>query len=106
MHADIYIHKRIATIKALRTLKQNVDPASGMSVCVRRGVLSDQGEDDSDRPHREWISLEVANDMAPIIDMLIASEVDSLRFWVRSGTDEAQRLVAADAAARQFLATL
>ena len=87
--ADI-IARRIANIKALRRLQKDVDPASGMSVCVRRGVLANQDEDDAER--RPWIQMELADHMDAILELAIDAQMKSLKMFKGSAVREIAEL--------------
>lgn len=87
--ADI-IARRIQNIKALRKLQKEVDPASGMSVCVRRGVLADRDEDDPER--RPWIQMELVDHMGAILELAIDAQVQSLKMFKGSASREIAEL--------------
>lgn len=74
---------RLDTITKLKKLKESVDPAAGMSICIRTGLLSDQAEDDHNRPLRQWIQLETCENMSEIINSLIETQLKSAALWRR-----------------------
>lgn len=82
------LFNRFANIEKLKKLKKDVDPASGMSVQIRRGVLSDRCEEEDDRELREWVQLETAEHMDAILDLLIATQVKSLGVWERAARED------------------
>ncbi len=86
--AHEYLMKRIKSIEALRLLKKKIDPASGMAVCVRRGVAQDGEDEDPDR--RPWNTTEMIDmpSAEKVIDLLIASEEESAKFWERRVKEE------------------
>lgn len=90
-HAE-QIHKAIDDIRALRQLKKDVDPASGMSVSLRRGVSHDNPDVDDDNVNRPWETMEICEHMEEIIDILIAERIKSLRRWVKSGGEYSTKL--------------
>lgn len=98
----IRINRTIADIKALETLKKTVDPASGLAVQVRRGVLRDDPEEaDQARP---WTALEHTDNMPEILDLLLGDLRAKLRRAIRFCEQEAQELAAAHKAGQDFLA--
>lgn len=98
------IQARIDAIKALRKIQKDVDPASGLSVCVRRGVLSDAAEDHDGRARREWVNVELCDHMDGILELVIDAQTKSLQHWLRSAVSDRARLDTAIEAARAFLA--
>jgi hypothetical protein len=80
-----YLKQRLDTIKKLQTLKQRVDPASGMTISVRRGPLSQE-----DPP--EEIQLEACDNLTETLDLLIDSQVKSLRRWQKTATNDISEL--------------
>jgi hypothetical protein len=74
-----------------------------MSVSLRRGVAHDNPEVDDDDRRRPWRSLEICENMEPIIDLLIAARTRSLKQWVRGAADEAHALSKAQEEARKVL---
>lgn len=86
---------RVKTVEALVKLRKDVDPASGISIMVRRGPLSDQAEDDDDRERREWIQLETALEMDDILTHLISTQEDSIDLWIRATQDDIKAAQAA-----------
>ena len=97
------IKKAISDIQALKTLVKTVDPASGMSVCVRRGVLSDRVEDEDNRARREWVSTEICQHMGEILGLLIEARYASLRMWCKRGLAYATDVINAEAQAQEML---
>ena len=79
--------KTIEGIKALRKLLKDVDPASGMSVAVRRGVARDDDTREDDASRRPWTTIEMggAGDNCAalhlILTTMIAHQVELLAFW-------------------------
>lgn len=71
------IAKRIANIHALRKLQEQVDPASGLSLSVRRGVLTSRDERDEER--RPWIEMELVDHMDAILELAIDAQLQSLK---------------------------
>jgi hypothetical protein len=69
MDAHTTVHSILeqqANIAALRKIRKDMDPASGVSVSIRRGpVRDDPDEDDRSRP---WVTVEIT-------DLAIATEV-------------------------------
>ena len=97
-------------IKFLLKLKKDVDPASGMSVSVRRGVPQDNADVEDDDTRRPWRTMSfigsnvgLPDGMHKLIDLLIADRVQSLKLWVKSGADYTQEICRADQAAQQLL---
>ncbi len=88
MKSHEYLIQKIHNLAQLRKLKSEVDPASGMTVRVRRGPMS---QDEGDRP-REWIEIETGIEMDTIIDGLIRCEIDSIKFWRRVATGDADHI--------------
>lgn len=84
---DAMIRERMDTIQKLRRLKADVDPASGLAVSVRRGVVRDNEDDEYDHERRPWIPMETSVNMQKILDLLIEEQLASLRFWVKSGKE-------------------
>lgn len=82
MNSSTYIAKSINDIKKLKELKKEIDPASGISICVRRGIFSDLAEVENDRPLREWIEMELCENMEEIIEILLDAQIKSLKFSV------------------------
>jgi len=108
----------IEDIRFLQKLKKDVDPASCMSIGVRRGVPQDNDDVDGDEYKRPWRQFSFSgNDsnqtgrggvvgMLDLIDILIADRVKSLKFWVHQGALETQKICKADAAAQELLREL
>jgi len=82
------LRARLSAIAKLKVIKKTVDPVSGMSICVRRGVLSDTSEEEDGRALREWVQLEMSENMDAIIDALIATQETSLKMWERAAVDD------------------
>jgi hypothetical protein len=81
---------------ALRKLKKKADPASGISIKVRFGVLSDRLEDeDPSRTPREYIGLECCRYYNEIIDLLIKEQEESLAFWIKNARELSAQLTVA-----------
>jgi hypothetical protein len=109
------IKTTIEDIKFLQKLKKNVDPASCMSIGVRRGVPQDNEEVDDDSTRRPWRTFGFSGydvnsterggmgGMRDLIDILIADRVKSLKFWVDAAARDAQKLCKADADAQELL---
>ena len=70
------LNERMATVRALERLKKEADPASGITISVRRGAMSD------DTP-RDSILLEVGVGFEAVLDMLIADQRESAEFFSR-----------------------
>jgi hypothetical protein len=98
-----YVLDRLDKIKKLEGLKNKIDPASGMSVCVKRGVLSDANEEENDRPLREWISIEICENMEEIIDLLLVTQVNSLKLWLNSARQEEKEASLAIKSGEEFI---
>ena len=89
-------------IKFLTTLKKAVDPASCMSVSIRRGVAHDSADDEHDHERRPWRTMPFmgvvhngkTDGMEALIDMLIADRTESLKMWQRSARDYMATLAA------------
>jgi hypothetical protein len=109
------ITKTVEDIKFLKKLKKDVDPASCMSIGVRRGVPQDNEDADSDEYKRPWRQFSFSGHdshsterrgvggMHDLIDILIADRVKSLKFWIHQGAMETQKICQADADAQQLL---
>jgi hypothetical protein len=87
--------KRINTIAALRKLLKDMDPASGVTVCIRRGVYDDSEEEDPNR--RPWSIVECVDyDLtAEVIKKLIDSEQQSAKMWAKSIKSEIDKCTVA-----------
>ncbi len=79
----------------LRALVGKVDPASGMSVLIRRGVLSDRVEEEDDRKLREYIEIETMHNMEEIINLLIKGQEEHVCFWIKACKEERVALASA-----------
>lgn len=86
-----YLAERLDRIAALAKLRKEVDPASGMSVMVRRGVIADDPHDPDKDGHRPWIALETAEGMEEILTKLIATQERSAAFWARCVIEDAAK---------------
>ena len=86
------LEKTVQRLAELRKLKNEVDPASGMSVMIRRGVLSDRNEDEGDRERRKYTEIETMHFMPEIIDLLIKGQEEHLRFWIKACEEERDAL--------------
>ena len=78
--------KRIASIIALRNLRNVMDPASGVTLTLRRGPIKDEeNEDPLYSSKKDWLAVESAEMplMEEIIDRLIVSEDKSATFWAK-----------------------
>lgn len=107
-----YIYRRIEAIVALRELRRTVDPASGMAVSVRRGPA--HVDDDKGLP---WCTTDYIGaylggpeeggcaGMHQLIDMLIAEQTRSLKFWIESAQASQTRIATAIEAGLSFLAS-
>jgi hypothetical protein len=82
------LQKVMSRLSALHKLKDKVDPASGMSVLVRRGVLSDRAEDEDNRERRQYIEIETLYFMPEIIDLLIKGQEEHRSFWIKQCKQE------------------
>lgn len=82
-------------IKFLTKLKKDVDPASCMSISVRRGVPEDNADVGDDCHRRPWRTMPFigpvhngkTEGMEALIDMLIADRTESLKTWQRGARD-------------------
>jgi hypothetical protein len=79
--------KRIEAIKQLRDVLKKMDPASGLTVHIRRGVAADNPEYDDDQTRRPWVLSELSgagehgmDPMRLIVNTLIQQNLESLRF--------------------------
>lgn len=99
-------------IKFLQKLKKDVDPASCMSVSVRRGVPQDNADVEDDDTRRPWRTMSFRGtdtrggglaDMYRLIDLLIADRVQSLKLGIKAGAEYTQEICKADQAAQQLL---
>jgi len=78
---------------ALQKLRKKVDPASGLSVMVRGGPLSDTADDRNDSlPSRPYIQMETSFQAEALLDLLIASQRDSLDLYISMARDEHRRM--------------
>lgn len=103
MDTSQIISQRIKNIRQLRALRDLVDPASGMSVMVRRGVLRDRDEDDQER--RAWVELEICDHMDGILELLIDAQTRSLDLFIKSAGREIAGLNQAVREAKDFLSS-
>jgi hypothetical protein len=103
---DVLIRQTVADIKALRKLKKDIDPASGMSVSVRRGVARDNDDVEYDHEKRPWLTMEFSDtvNMDSMIDLLIRDRLSALRFWLNRGGEYSDMLDAALVIGHDFLA--
>lgn len=102
-------------IRFLKKLKKDVDPASCMSISVRRGVPQDNENVDGDEYKRPWRTFSFkGNDaykterggiggMQDLIELLTQDRLSSLRFWVKAGTEQTHKICKADAEAQALL---
>jgi len=99
MNSCKYLLLRLETIQQLKKLKKEVDPASGITICVRRGVAADNPNQKNDNKNRPWITVETCDEMDTLLTTLIATQVMSLAHWKRSTEEDILE-------AQQALATL
>jgi hypothetical protein len=100
---DTSIRDAMDKIRKLRTLKKQVDPASGLAVAVRRGVPQDNEDVEHDAESRPWTSMETSVNMQEILDLLIKEQLGSLKFRVSRGAEYAKMLAATVVLGREFL---
>jgi hypothetical protein len=93
----------------LQNLKEEVDPASCMSIAVRRGVPRNNPDDDHDEENRPWRSMSFVgslgkcNGMYFLIDMLIEDRNASLQLAINQTDKEVIDQKIAIEKARLFL---
>ena len=68
------LNERVATKRALEKLAKRVDPASGMTLCVRQGVKHDS--EDEDPSQRPWIDVSACD--PSIMQKLINNMLDEV----------------------------
>lgn len=78
-------------LEALRKLKERADPASGISIKIRIGPLSEQDRDERCE-WREYLGLESCRYHDEIISLLLKEQEESLKFWIASAKDLALKL--------------
>ncbi len=76
-----------------------MDPASGVSFAVRRGVARDNEEVENDAEKRPWATIESCEmtDANQLIDTLLAANLQSItrtRKYVQEELDESNALLA------------
>jgi hypothetical protein len=78
--------QKLSNIKQLMKIMKDMDPASGVSFMVRRGVARDNPENDDDDEIRPWVTVETAElDVAKtVIEQLVLAEKQSAKFWADS----------------------
>lgn len=72
---------RMAVVRALETLRKKADPASGITIQVRRGAIG------SDEPP-EWTMLEIGVGFEKVLDLMIADQRESAKFFARILQDD------------------
>lgn len=78
----------VEDIKFLQKLRKDVDPASCMSIGVRRGVPQDNDDVEDDATRRPWRTMTFSGGdtgtvegMHSLIDALIRDRLRSLQYW-------------------------
>lgn len=98
MNTDyIEIIKKIrAEIAFLEKLKKEVDPASCMSVAVRRGVPSDNPDIEDNVERRPWMVMQYGTNcsMNNLLDLLISDRTQSLVYFTRRAQEYVKELEA------------
>jgi hypothetical protein len=109
------IERTAEDIRFLKKLKKGVDPASCISIGIRRGVPYDNEDVEDDATRRPWRTFSFqGNDvnrtdrggiggMQDLIEILIQDRLQSLRFWVKAGAEQTQKICKADAEAQAIL---
>lgn len=88
------LNERVATKRALDKLAKQVDPASGMTLCVRRGVMHDSEDEDPDC--RPWINVSICqpDTMAALITNMLTDvkfSIRNYRQWVAEDIEQGQQ---------------
>jgi hypothetical protein len=88
------------TIRKLRELAKVVDPASGMSVYVKRGPIS---QDDESHTHENFVQLEVSENCSQLISVLLDEAYKSLHIRVSLAKSQLMEVTSAVRSAEAFL---
>jgi len=83
MNAHDHLREARAKLAGLQRILKDMDPASGVSFAVRRGVARDDDEVDNDSTKRPWVTLELS-EMALVkdtLDSLIEGAKYNVTFW-------------------------
>ncbi len=86
------------TLAQLEQIKKDMDPASGVSFMVRRGVAHDNETVEDDENKRPWVELSLSNldHNTSILDLLIFAAMENITFWEKAtkhAIDEAQKVL-------------
>lgn len=94
----------MSDIRALQKLRKEVDPASGLSISVRRGVARDNPDVEYDHKKRPWRTVEICDDMESLIDLLIKERSRSLSHWVKRAEAYSEEMISIRLDIAEFLA--
>lgn len=108
MSTDYLEQIKLATadIEKLRKLLKDIDPASGLSVSLRRGVARDNDEVDDDSDKRPWHTMEICENMESIIHDVLEARTNSLQYWLKYGAKYVQDMNKAEADALAVISDL
>lgn len=88
------IQERRRNIEDLKKILKEMDPASGVSISIRRGVARDNEEDDYDSTKRPWVLVETGElaHARVAISAAIAAAEASLKFRLVMAREEHKAL--------------
>lgn len=89
-----HFRNRRANIDMLRQIRHQIDPASGLSVSIRRGGARDNPDVEDDDERRPWVVTEFSDmiTMAKVVDLAIAENHSSASYWLARARDEHREL--------------
>lgn len=80
MNSHELLKQRYDTLEALKKLRENVDPASGITVCVQRGPVGGDVFEEATYP---WVTMEIGERASEVIDLLIKNQTESVDILMR-----------------------
>lgn len=88
------IKERRAKIAALKKVLRDMDPASGVSISIRRGVPQDNDDVEDDALRRPWTTVECINMewAKTVIETAIAAAADSEKYWLACAQADHEKL--------------
>jgi hypothetical protein len=86
------------TLKTLQKIAKEMDPASGVTLCARRGVARDNEEAEDDNLRRPWVTVETSdlNVAVKVLGLMEQAANHSLTTWLniaRTERDELTKLL-------------